>query len=191
MPSVNGVPSVTEILRAVGLQKDYGFLSNRDRSEATLRGKALHLAIQCHHEWARTGDKVDLDSLRPEIRYGFDAYCDFVEQEQLEWRHSELELFHPSWNYVGHLDLVLAVPDVGIEVVDLKHTDSVELDDAALQLAGYGLLWDASYPDHVRRRVLQIPRSKGVVKPHDVTDAHAAEVFKAALVVYHAKQRRA
>jgi hypothetical protein len=194
MPSVNGVPSVTEILQGVGLTRDYSFLPAGRRDQLSQTGKWLGQAIQWYHEGT-----LDTNSLSSAIRPGFDAYLEFLEDEGWEWLGSEVELFHP-WGFCGHLDLFGIAPDVGVEVLDIKFTDAPDMRGASLQLAGYGILYDHNAPSmrsgrhyplapHVRRRILQLTRD-GHYKTHDVTDAHWTSVFSAAVVVYKEAHRK-
>lgn len=185
MPSVNGIPSVTEILQATGLMHYYGFLDSERLDLARRRGKALHLAIQMDAEGPDAdGMVLNVKGLHPEIRPGFDGWREFVASTGWEWLHSELELFH-EWGFCGHVDLVGRRPGVGIEVVDVKFTDYPDLKGTARQLAGYGLLWDHAHPDqkHVQRTMLQITRD-GRPKPVDMTDPHHVQVFIAGLTVF-------
>jgi len=183
MPSVGGIPSVTEILASCGLTQNYGFLPQEKLDLARARGTALHLAIQWFHEGT-----LDETSLHPEIRLGFEAYRAFLEEERWVWEASELELFHP-FGVVGHLDLIGVAPDVGLEILDLKFSDAPDVKGAARQLAMYGMLWDHNHPDrpHRRRRVLQITRD-GHAKPIDVTNQHHSNVCAAAIVVYQERK---
>lgn len=184
-PSVNGIPSVTEVLAAVGLTQNYGFLPQEKLELARARGTALHLAVQWFHEGT-----LDESSLHPEIKLGFEAYRAWLDEERWEWEASEVELFHP-WGVVGHLDLVGLAPDVGIEILDVKFSDAPDVAGAALQLAFYGILWDQNHPDrpHRRRRILQITRD-GHAKPIDVTNPHHTNVCAAAVVVFQAQRER-
>lgn len=187
MPAVGGVPSVTEILKDVGLTMDYDFLPAGRRAQLSQTGKWLGQAIQWHHEGT-----LDHASLSPAIRPGFEAYLAFLEAERWRWFGSEVELFH-DWGFCGHLDLVGEAPGVGVEVLDIKFTDAPDLRGASMQLAGYGLLYDQDatrhgHRPHARRRVLQLTRD-GHYKPHDVTDPYWVTVFSAALVVYKETHR--
>jgi hypothetical protein len=182
VPSVNGVPSVTTIIRAVGLTRDYDFLPAGRRLQLSTTGRWLGQAIQWHHE-----GKLDPTSISTAIEPGYTAYLEFLAAERWRWLAAEVELFHP-WGFCGHLDLVGEAPGVGLEVLDIKYTDAPDTRGAAIQLAGYGLLWDQhasrhGLQHHVRRRILQLTRT-GEYKLHDVTDPHWTTVFSAALVIY-------
>lgn len=192
IPTHPDFPSVTEILADVGLAGDYRHVDPEVRVRAMARGKGLHRAIELHH-----ADRLDLDSLHPELRPAFDGYLEFIDAHVHKPIDSELALVHPH-GYVGHLDRTGAV-DGALSLLDFKLTDSPDLAAARLQLAGYRLLWDAQLPegqvyppreDEIERcYVLQLPKGGGF-RLHDVTDAYAMTEFNAALIVYRAKQRR-
>jgi hypothetical protein len=180
MPAVNGIPSTTEILRAVGLTRAYPDTPEMARYRA--RGTALHQAIQWFHAGV-----LDEESLHPEIAPGFSAYRAWLEETGWKWLASEVEIFHP-WGYVSHLDLIGEDPEGGggVEILDV----SPDLKSAAFQLAAYGLAYDHAHPEapHVRRRVLQLSPSGWRAKAHDVTDAAAVQVFAAAVIVHRAQR---
>ena len=77
MPSVGGVPSVTEILRAVGLTASYAALPESVRTTASQKGQALHAALALH-----AAGTLEEGSLHPALRPGFEAYLRFVRDQE-------------------------------------------------------------------------------------------------------------
>ena len=175
------LPSVTEVLAACGLTSNYGFVEAEKLEMYRQRGQALHLAIQ----WDAEGT-LDRDSLHPEIRPGFDAYREFCFEHGHIAECSELELTHP-YGFQGHLDRVGLV-DGARALIDWKYSDSVDVNGARWQLAGYGLLYAHNYPDRPAEKRLVVGLGKdGRPKITDVTDGYAEQVFTAAVVVYRAR----
>lgn len=187
MPSVNGIPSVTEILTAVGLCQDYSFLGDQAEYYRN-RGTAIHQAIQ----WFEEGT-LDEASLHPEIRPALAAYRRFVEETGHMVEASELELIHP-WGFCGHLDRVGLV-NGDLAICDWKSGTSLDLKGATLQLAGYGLLYahqlGIEYPDRplpdVKRYIVHL-KPDGTYKLIDVTDAYSLQIFLAAVIVHRARE---
>jgi hypothetical protein len=198
MPAINGIPSVTEILRDVGLARDYARWLPPARLQRTRqRGAALHQAIEWHHQGRVT--RANCHRLHPEIQPGFVAYLQFCEDTQHEPWYSELAVVHP-WGYAGHLDRVGTYAGHPA-ILDWKYTETPDLEAARYQLGGYAPLWShyvamatAASPTpstttptpSPRRYVIQLGRD-GRWRPHEVTDGRAVEVFLAALTVYKAR----
>lgn len=176
-------PSATEVLSAVGLA---GNFTNVDEVYRR-RGKALHLAIEYHH-----GGVLDVESLHPQIRPGIDGYRVFLEREQHVAEYSELELVHKLYGVVGHVDRVGSIRGEGRAIFDWKYTKSPDLKAGRYQVAGYRLLYNFNFPDAPAERgyVVQLHPETGECRVHDVTDDYAVEVFKAALMVWRAREGR-
>jgi len=182
MPGVRGLPSVTEVIRACGLSREYPDTPDMQRRRDL--GTALHLAIAYHH-----AGTLDEATVHPLIRPGFDAYLKFLAEFGHVPLYSELELEHP-YGFVGHLDRVGDMLHDAVELVDWKRTTNVDLVTGRLQMAGYRLLWEHNHPDRLVKRCLIVALSPGggVYRAHDVTDDYSMSVFLAAVVVYHARK---
>ena len=184
------LPSVTRILQAVGLAPDLSHVSPIALEHARDRGRALHLAIQYHHEGA-----LDESSLHEEIVPGFGAYLAWAKLVGFEPIASEVELIHPQWGYLGHPDCVGFHARGAFErtrlIVDFKYVASFDKHYVRLQLAGYRMLWDANHPEEPIHQVagLHLKRD-GTFAFYDVTDDDARQTFLAAVVVYRALQKR-
>lgn len=178
-------PSVTQILRAVGLALDYDRVPAHILEHAQQRGTALHRAIQYHAE-----GRLELASLHPEIQPGFQAYLRFVEHTGHVPIASEVELIHPAWQFIGHPDRIGWLGPERV-VIDFKYVETVDLAGTALQVAAYALLWNAVHPTEpvTRRYTLQLRRN-GTYRLHPLEDPHAEQIFLAALVVFQARERR-
>jgi hypothetical protein len=187
LPSVNGVPSVTEVLASAGLCEDYRFLGDK-REFYQERGQALHACIQ----WFEEGT-LDEATVHPEIAPGLAAYRRFVEETGYMVMASEVELFHRDYGFCGHIDSVGAL---GIEyktvLVDFKYSDSPDVKGARYQLAGgYRLLWEHNHPDKKVDNCLVVAlRKDGTYKAHEVMDDYASQVFLAALIVHQERAKK-
>lgn len=180
-----GFPRVTHILESLGLGPDFVRVAPDVLALARQRGSAVHDAIE-----ADAYGYLDRAELTPEITPYYLAYRRFIDESGHEAIGSEIEVVHPTWQYIGHLDRVGWL--VGKRVIlDWK---SGEFDERAssLQLAGYRLAWNAAHPTEPvdLTAVLQL-RADGSYRVHDVNAALYEHVFLAAVTVYHARKERA
>jgi hypothetical protein len=196
MPSVGGLPSVTEILADVGLSADYRAILGSKQQYYSERGRALHLAIQYYHEGLLKPEEGVLNetTLHPLVKPGFLAYKRFLEETGHLARHTELEMIHEEYKFCGHLDREGELTARSC-LIDFKYSDSPDLEAARYQLAGYDILYRHRFPRGPvpeRRYVLALsPSGRGSgYMLHDVTDDLAIQTFVAALMVYQAKRRR-
>ena len=183
------LPSVTRILKTVGLSPDFSFVNEETLELARARGKSLHLAIRYHHKGT-----LDESTLHAEVEPGFRAYLAFVKATEHEPIASELELVHPQWNYIGHPDRVGLCHGLRT-LIDWKYTAGFDKYYIRFQLAGYRLLWDATHPAEPIEKSLGIHLKKDGTPavhdaPPDLSDSEAQQTFLAALVVYRALEKR-
>lgn len=180
------IPSVTQIIEAVGLGPSYNGVFPAILERKRLLGSALHAAI--HYDADGTLDET---SIHPEIAEPLVCWRQFLAESGFRVMHSEVELIHPQWRFKGHPDAVCVRPDGYHAILDLKYVSSLDKGAVALQLAGYRLLVT---------EVLKLPvASCAALQIHggrysyvDLTALAAAETptFLAALTVVHARQRR-
>ncbi len=178
MPSVGGLPSVSEILQATGLMQSYRGLA----PEHAQRGQALHEAIRLDAEGV-----LDPTSLHPEILNGYAAYRRFLAETDHVPVASEVEVVDTARGFCGHIDRIgHHGGDSHRALYDWKFSNQPDLKGARYQLAGYALLdGDADVACYVVNL-----RKDGTYRLHDVTDAESREVFLAALKVYRAREGR-
>ncbi len=93
MPGFANFPSVTEIMRDLGLSEDYRFLPPAKLEAVQARGKAVHAAIEYH----AAGD-LDPASVHPVVRPFLEGYVKFADEHQHVAIASELALTHP-WGF--------------------------------------------------------------------------------------------
>jgi len=180
-------PSVTEILQAVGLAPDLSMVKPEVLAWASARGTALHRAIELHEKGT-----LDVDSLHPEIVGALTGYLKFVEESGHEAVASELELIHPTWGFMGHLDRVGTLAKLEyLVLIDWKFTAGFSINYVRHQLAGYKILWNTVHQDRPVRKTFGLHLKKdGKYTLHDVTDPEAEQAFLAAVVVYRAQRRK-
>jgi hypothetical protein len=166
-------PSVTELLRAVGLTRAFPeFKAVRD---AQARGTALHCAIHLLHKGT-----LDEATVHPTIRPFFDAYQRFVAETGHVVEEAELELVSDKLGVIGHLDQVSRKGAIW----DLKTGDDPDLFGARLQLGGYELLYQERYNGASAGRYVLNLRKNGTYRVYDLTDDYALTVFRSAQILY-------
>ena len=181
-------PSVTEILKAVGLAPDFTMVRPEILAWASARGTALHRAIEL-----QTKGTLDTDSLHPEIAGALTGYMKFVQDSGHEAVASEIELIDDKqWGICGHPDRVGTIRSVdGLVLLDWKLTSTFDANYVRHQTAGYAHLWDTLHPDQPIARCFGLHLKKdGTYRLHDTTDAEARQAFIAAIIVYKAQRRK-
>lgn len=188
MRLINGVPhpSVTEVIAAAGIGPDYSAVPRALLDHAAERGTALHLALQ----YAAEGD-LDETTLHPEIVPGFTAHKKFLAESKYRAIATELELVHPTMGFLGHPDSV-GYLDGKVVLPDIKYVATVDLDYAALQLAGYRLLWDALHPAEAISKtfILHLRKDGDYRLPEVKTVGVPTQTFLGALLCWRERHRR-
>lgn len=172
-------PSVTEVLEAVGLGPDFGFLKPGMRDYYLPRGRAVSVCIDYEADGVGYEAHEDVTRFLPAYR----NFCLAVPHSVVA---SEVELIDPTWRYVGHPDRVAKFPDGRLVLVDWKL--SFDREAARRQLAGYSLLWLVTHPQESlsERWIVELkPEGRFAVHPLDV--GSALQVFKACLIVWWAR----
>lgn len=184
MPGVNGMPSVTECLEQVGL--GYTLYVPKDRRDYYLkRGRALHAAIELDAK-----GELDEESVHPDIRGRLAAYRKFVKHTAHEVLHSELELIHDRWGFVGHIDRIGLHRGKRLSLIDWK--SSVDPDAVAYQLAGYSVLWKYKFPDKKIDDYIALQlKEDGDFIAHAIDPSPYVQTFLASVVVVRARAARA
>lgn len=183
--NIGQIPSVTQVIEAVGLGANYNGVPPAVLERKRVLGTALHLAI--HYDAEGTLDEA---SVHPEIAESLALWRRFLAESGFRVLHSEIELIHPQWRFKGHPDVICQTPK-GHVIVDIKRVASVDKSAVAMQLAGYRLLiQDALKMPVAGCAALQL--HEGRYQYFDLTAQALAETqtFLAALMVYHARQRR-
>lgn len=175
------LPRVTEILAAVGLGPDLSMVPPDILLAAQKRGTAVHEAIE-----ALAYGYLDEAAVDPEIAPYLDAYRRFVRESGHEALASEVEVIHPAWQYVGHLDRIGWL--LGRRVV-LDFKTGTAMDGVEYQLAAYCAAWDAQHPTEPVAGAAAVQlRDDGTYRFHEVAIPAALPVWYAAITVFRAQQ---
>jgi hypothetical protein len=150
LPDGRVVPSVTQILAAVGVSTDFDSLS---QVSASLRGaierkRAIGTALHADcHSW----DDQDLDdsTVHDEVRPYLDAYKVFRSDKALLPLGRERRVYHPQLGFAGTLDGIFAAPSKRNVLIDLKTGDPRDA-GCQWQTAAYQLAWEYQHPDGIR-----------------------------------------
>lgn len=143
--SVDGkkVPGVSEILKTVGLGKDFSGVDDFYRQ----RGVAVHKAIELF-----IGGVLDESSVHPLWEPYFTGFRRFIGKRSLPGGYCELPLYSEEFGFAGTVDLYLP----GIGIFDYKCSKSADL-VAKFQGDAYRLLIAENFGDNVPFRVVQLP----------------------------------
>jgi hypothetical protein len=181
------IPSVTRILKAVGLAPSFNGVPLAVLERKRRLGQALHRAIQYDIEGA-----LDEASVHPDIAGGFAAYR-VVRASGFQIERAEVELIEPAWRVCGHPDGLGTAPRGALSVVDWKFSESLDLDAVAYQLAAYRwlirqVLKEERQPFAIELHADGTPRVHPLEKR--IAELGAEQTFLAGVRIYHAQQRR-
>jgi hypothetical protein len=173
LPDGRIVPSVTQILKAVGVASDFeeiaamsDHLAQRVEFKRQL-GTALH--ADCH---AFDDDDLEWDTVHPEVEPYLQAWAAFRENSQLAPLTRERCVFHRGLFFCGTLDGIFSTPTGRHVLVDIK-TGNPDSSAAHLQTAAYEAAFLAERRDveiHERWAVWLQP-DKGI--PYQITNYSA------------------
>jgi len=179
------VPSVTQILSALGISTDFEALKGMGGSlaDAIERKRAIGTAL---HSDAHSYDDDDLDreTVHPDVRPYLDAWITFRANQHVFPVTRERRLYSPTLGVCGTLDGIFHrqdAPDTLI-LVDIK-TGDPESAAARYQTALYQILWEEEHPDLpiAERWSVQLTPTVGLgyrIHPYtDWTDGDKARAF--------------
>lgn len=175
------LPSVTGILREMGLSPSFAAVPPDSLEFARARGSAVHRA--CELDDAGELDEASVD---PQISGYLVAFR--------EWRRNvgarpigrEVRLASRLWGFAGTADWIGFVSG-SRAVVDLKTSASMD-DSTALQLAAYADAWNESNPGarierHLGLRLAESGRPQMI--DYTATEPSAPQVWRSAVIVYN------
>lgn len=184
-PTLGWLPSVTEILGAVGLGKDYSHVDDATLAAAAERGGGAHGLFEAHHY-----GYLDRGGIAADTKPYLAGYERFLGETGHTPIVSEFEVVSKRWRAVGHLDRI-GWHATERWLIDWKCMDSVDARAARFQLAGYRCLWNDMRPhEPIHRTVVVQLKRDGTYRLHPVDAAAVESVFLAALVVVQAQGGR-
>jgi hypothetical protein len=129
---VNGFqyPSVTQILKSVGLGQDYSMVKPEVLEWKRDLGQQVHRAIEL--------DILnDLEDYDPVIEPYLGAWHRLRDDLQIEPIYPELAVFSGKYRYCGKMDLFSKYRGNKLAIFDYKNSASVEIITVGAQLSGY------------------------------------------------------
>lgn len=175
------VPGVTEILKAVGVSRDFDAL--RDRSSRLADAIEVKREIgHALHADAHAFDDDDLvwHSVHPDVEPYLRAWQEFRANTDLVPLARERRVFHPQLWFAGTLDGVFVRASARRVLVDIKTGDP---DDSGCQYqtAAYAAAWLLEHPDqviHERWGVQLLPGRQVPYEIHTYTDWRDWQLFQ-------------
>lgn len=193
------VPSVTQILRAVGVSEDFELLRARGLRQAAAIDRKRELGAALHADAAAFDDgDLDLEAVHPDVRPYLEAWILCRRNLELSPLMRERQLYSERDGFCGTCDAVCyrgADPERLI-LIDLKCGDP-ESTPARFQTAGYQILWEAEYPARPIAERWAVELRPDLRVPYRVTNYTAradawrdVEYFRAFVLTYYAQAIR-
>jgi len=129
------VPSVSEILKTIGITRDFERVDPFYRE----RGKFVHQAVEFHVKHTLDEESLDQENVTPYLK----AFKKYESKEAYLVRKTEVPLYSQKYGFAGTIDHISEFADSrfpGLGIADLKVTE--KSDKAAdLQLCAYSILF--------------------------------------------------
>lgn len=173
------VPSVTRVLKEAGLMGTFS-----GNCEAAMQmGTNVHLLLELE-------DKGELGDYAPEYLPYLEAYRKFKRDTKAQVKEIELRVCSETYRFAGTLDRIMALPGIGLSLVDLKTGSPA--DWVGLQLSAYQLAFNEEAAKTlgaatVHNRFALYLNSEGKYKLSQHKDRSDKAVFLAALTLWHFK----
>lgn len=191
------VPSVTQVLHAVGIATDFEAIAARSSrlAEAIEFRRALGTAAHadCH---AFDDDDLDWAAVDERVAPYVGAWVTFRQNSGLMPVARERRVFHPTLFYAGTLDGVFLRPNGARVLVDIKLGDPKDA-GAAYQTAAYEAAYLLEHPEQPIAERWAVQLIPGRTIPYAITNYSARydawrdfQVFQAAVTVYAAQAAR-
>lgn len=193
LPDGRVVPSVTEILGAVGVATNFeelGAMSAKAASDIDHKralGSALHLDAHAFDD-----NDLDWNTVHPDVLPYLEAWVTVRQNKGLIPLTRERRVFHPVHFYSGTLDGIFITPAGRRILVDIK-TGDPEDGGCRFQTAAYDAAYRFEHPDeqiHERWAVQLVP---GLAVPYRITPYTAWRdfaAFQAFCTTYHHQAAR-
>lgn len=171
LPDGRRIPSVTQILRAVGVSTDFDELRASSSRLAERIDYRRDLGVAVHADaHAFDDDDLEWDTVDPDVLPFLEAWSVFRENTGLVPITRERRLYHPGLGVCGTLDGIFyreRAPDRRV-LVDLKCGDP-EAAAARYQTALYQLLWEAEHPNEPIAERWSVQLTPTLAVPYRIT----------------------
>lgn len=175
------VPSVTQILKAIGITRDYERVDPYYKERGTLVHQAIHFYIR----GTLDEGSVDERNVRPYLN----AFKSFEKNEGYTPQASEIPLYSKKHKFAGTIDQLGTLAGChGVGIIDLKATENSDK-AADLQLCGYAQLFYENYGHWPAFRMALELHGDGSNKPIDYT-THPKIWAKSVMELYRWKITR-
>lgn len=183
--------SVTQIIKAGNLSKDYGDVDPKVLANAAARGTAVHLAIERYHD----GTLV-FEDLHEQILPRVIAYQEFVSDYNYEHLCSEKKYYSKKWGFAGGMDAVGIIPTYKGEtsrklvLIDYKTSYETDIPGWSIQVQAYRELWNENNPNHLIDLCLILWLNRdGKYEIFDANDKESWALFVYAIRILNWKRR--
>lgn len=177
------VPSVSQILKTIGITRDYERVDEFYRQ----RGIYVHQAIMFHGKHTLDEATIDAENVLPYVR----AFQKFESDEGYLVKESEVPLYSQKYGFAGTIDQIAEFWDsgyLGLGITDLKATE--KSDKAAdLQLCLYAVLFYERYQYWPAFRMVLELHGDGTPVPIFYKTDHE-KLCKAIMELYNWKKTR-
>lgn len=196
LPDGRVVPSVTTILRAVGVSADFEALRDLSSRTAQAIDEKRDLGVAVHADcWAYDDHDLDWASVDPRVHPYVVAWEIFRANLGIVPIQRERRLYSPTLDVCGTLDVVGARRGHGDDriLIDIKTGDPEDA-GARYQTAGYALLWNEEHPTQpitARWSVRLMPDKSVPYRIHDYSDGwQDAACFRAFVTTFRCQHAR-
>jgi hypothetical protein len=198
LPDGRLVPSVTQILQAVGVSVDFEGLASLGRRVADAIDLKREIGTALHADaHAFDDDDLDWNTVDPRVQPYLSAWADFRENTGATPATRERRIYHPVYGYAGTLDGIFTLPNGKLVLVDIKTGDP---DDSgcAFQTAAYLAAYQHEHAltgGLIERWGVQLTPDHAIpYRIHPYTDWTDFAKFQAFVTTFHhqaARRRRA
>lgn len=131
------VPSVSQILKKIGITRDYEKVDPFYRE----RGKFVHKAVEYHIKGTLDEQTLDQENILPYVQ----AFKNYETQTGYKVSHTEVPLYSKKMGFAGTIDHLSRLAAFATEgIVDIKVTESSDK-AADLQLCAYSILYHENF----------------------------------------------
>lgn len=190
------VPSVTQILRGVGVSADWDLLRGRGLREAAAIDRKREIGTALHADAAAYDDgDLDLASVHPDVLPFLEAWAMCRKNLALVPVMRERRLYSEKFGFCGTCDAVCyrGADLERLYLIELK-CGSAEDAGARYQTVGYQMLWETEYPARPIAERWAVELTPGAAVPYRVVNYSAApdaledRLYWAAFVMTYRKQ---